>query len=97
MPIREPDQTAPSSSASDSAPVFGGPRPWPAISAPALRGKCHIHHAELIEIIKKNFDLRPGMIVQELDLWKPIYNKTAAYGHFGREEFTWEQPKKLTF
>ena len=54
-------------------------------------------NSELIEIIKKNFDLRPGMIVQELDLWKPIYNKTAAYGHFGRSEFTWEQPKKLNF
>ena len=54
-------------------------------------------NTELIEVIKKNFDLRPGMIVQELDLWKPIYNKTAAYGHFGRSEFTWEQPKKLNF
>src|SRR5690606_24910628 len=34
-------------------------------------------NTELIEIITKNFDLRPGMIVQELDLWKPIYSKTA--------------------
>ncbi|KAF9972067.1 methionine adenosyltransferase sam2 [Actinomortierella ambigua] len=52
---------------------------------------------EILAIIKKNFDLRPGVIVKELDLFKPIYTKTAAYGHFGREEFSWEQPKKLVF
>ena len=52
-------------------------------------------NAELLEIIKKNFDLRPGAIVKELDLWKPIYRSTAAYGHFGRPEFSWEQPKTL--
>ncbi|CAO3647292.1 unnamed protein product [Mucor hiemalis] len=50
---------------------------------------------ELVEIISKNFDLRPGVIVKELDLFKPIYQKTAAYGHFGRDEFSWEQPKEL--
>ncbi|KAF7727055.1 methionine adenosyltransferase sam2 [Apophysomyces ossiformis] len=53
--------------------------------------------AELVEIIRKNFDLRPGVIVKELDLFKPIYKQTAAYGHFGRPEFTWEQPKELKF
>jgi len=53
--------------------------------------------AELLEIVKNNFDLRPGKIVQELDLKRPIYSKTSAYGHFGRDEFTWEQPKKLVF
>lgn len=52
---------------------------------------------ELLEIVKNNFDLRPGKIVQELDLKKPIYSKTSCYGHFGREEFTWEVPKKLKF
>ncbi|CAH1794321.1 unnamed protein product [Owenia fusiformis] len=52
---------------------------------------------ELLKIVKKNFDLRPGKIVKELDLQRPIYLKTAAYGHFGRPEFTWEQPKKLVF
>ena len=38
------------------------------------------------------FDLRPGAIIDALDLRRPIYQKTAAYGHFGRElpEFTWE-------
>ncbi|KAJ1565802.1 S-adenosylmethionine synthase isoform type-1 [Nowakowskiella sp. JEL0078] len=52
-------------------------------------------NAELLAIINKNFDLRPGFIVRDLDLTKPIYRKTASYGHFGRSEFTWEQPKKL--
>ncbi|KAI8646832.1 S-adenosylmethionine synthase [Parasitella parasitica] len=53
--------------------------------------------AELVTIISNNFDLRPGVIVKELDLFKPIYQKTAAYGHFGRDEFTWEHPKELKF
>lgn len=50
---------------------------------------------ELLEIVKKNFDLRPGKIVQELDLKKPIYSQTSCYGHFGRDEFSWEKPKDL--
>ncbi|KXS13784.1 methionine adenosyltransferase [Gonapodya prolifera JEL478] len=54
-------------------------------------------NTELLEIIKKNFDLRPGVIIKELDLWRPIYTPTACYGHFGRSEFPWEQPKKLNF
>jgi len=52
---------------------------------------------ELLNIVKKNFDLRPGRIVRDLDLKRPIYQATAAYGHFGREEFTWEHPKTLVF
>lgn len=53
--------------------------------------------AELIAIVRKNFDLRPGMIIKSLDLARPVYQKTAAYGHFGRNEaeFTWEHPKAL--
>jgi len=54
-------------------------------------------NAEILDIVKKNFSLRPGSIVTELDLWKPIYQDTACYGHFGRSQFTWEQPKKLSF
>lgn len=50
---------------------------------------------ELVEIIRKNWDLRPGVIVKQLDLQKPIYRKTAAYGHFGNPAYTWEQPKQL--
>lgn len=54
---------------------------------------------ELLHIVEKNFDLRPGMIVKELQLKRPIFAKTAAYGHFGRDEpeFLWEQPKELVF
>jgi S-adenosylmethionine synthetase len=52
---------------------------------------------ELVAIIKKNFDLRPGCIIRDLKLTRPIYTKTAAYGHFGRDDpdFTWEAPKSL--
>lgn len=50
---------------------------------------------ELVEIVRKNFQLRPGAIVRELDLQKPIYRKTATYGHFGNPEYTWEKPKQL--
>lgn len=50
---------------------------------------------ELVEIIKKNFDMRPGVIVKELNLTNPIYNQTAKNGHFTNQEFTWEKPKEL--
>jgi len=50
---------------------------------------------EIVEIINKHFDLRPGIIRRELDLRKPIFVKTAAYGHFGRSEFSWEKPKEM--
>ncbi|XP_008302747.1 S-adenosylmethionine synthase [Stegastes partitus] len=50
---------------------------------------------ELLHIVNKNFDLRPGVIVRELNLKRPIYQQTASYGHFGRAEFSWEVPKKL--
>jgi S-adenosylmethionine synthetase len=55
--------------------------------------------ADLLDIVKKNFDLRPGKITQELQLRRPIYEKTAYHGHFGRNDpdFLWEQPKKLSF
>lgn len=53
--------------------------------------------SELLHIVNKNFDLRPGVIVRELNLKRPIYQQTASYGHFGRPEFTWEIPKKLVF
>jgi len=50
---------------------------------------------ELLKIVKQNFDLRPGKIVQALNLTQPIYQRTAAYGHFGRKEFPWEVPRQL--
>ncbi|MDO4502937.1 MAG: methionine adenosyltransferase domain-containing protein, partial [Coriobacteriia bacterium] len=48
--------------------------------------------ADIEAAVNKVFDLRPGAIIRDLDLRRPIYKKTAAYGHFGRElpEFTWE-------
>ncbi|RYP71840.1 hypothetical protein DL771_004552 [Monosporascus sp. 5C6A] len=53
---------------------------------------------ELVEIVKANFDLRPGAIAKELDLTRPIYNQTAKFGHFGtNQNFTWEKPKALKF
>merc|ERR1711931_532852 len=52
---------------------------------------------ELTEIVKKNFDLRPGRIVKDLKLKTPIFQQTASYGHFGRNIFTWEQPKQLKY
>uniref|UniRef100_A0A8C5HAS6 S-adenosylmethionine synthase n=1 Tax=Gouania willdenowi TaxID=441366 RepID=A0A8C5HAS6_GOUWI len=52
---------------------------------------------ELLEIVTNNFDLRPGVIVRDLDLKKPIYQRTAVYGHFGRDMFPWELPKKLKY
>uniref|UniRef100_A0A8C6HUD6 S-adenosylmethionine synthase n=1 Tax=Mus spicilegus TaxID=10103 RepID=A0A8C6HUD6_MUSSI len=52
---------------------------------------------ELLETVKKTFDLRPGVIVRDLDLKKPIYQRTAACGHFGRDSFPCEVPKKLKY
>lgn len=52
---------------------------------------------ELLQIVENNFDLRPGIIIRDLNLKTPIYAKTACYGHFGRPEFPWEQPKQLKF
>merc|ERR1711936_476942 len=50
---------------------------------------------ELMKIVKENFDLRPGRIVKDLKLKNPIFQQSATYGHFGRDIFTWEQPKSL--
>ena len=50
---------------------------------------------ELVDIIRNNFDMRPGVIVQELNLAHPIYNQTAKNGHFTNQNFPWEKPKTL--
>jgi S-adenosylmethionine synthetase len=59
-------------------------------------GTGKISDDKLTELVLRHFDLRPKGIVQMLDLLRPIYEKTAAYGHFGREEpeFTWENTDK---
>eukprot|EP01123_Difflugia_compressa_P000498 TRINITY_DN10580_c0_g1_i1.p1 TRINITY_DN10580_c0_g1~~TRINITY_DN10580_c0_g1_i1.p1 ORF type:complete len:393 (+),score=77.47 TRINITY_DN10580_c0_g1_i1:1147-2325(+) len=53
---------------------------------------------ELLKIVNNNFDMRPGIIMRDLNLRRPIYKKTAVFGHFGRSDpdFEWEKPKKLT-
>jgi S-adenosylmethionine synthetase len=50
----------------------------------------------LSALVRETFDMRPAAIIEQLDLLRPIYKKTAAYGHFGRElpEFTWEKTDK---
>ena len=55
-----------------------------------------ISDEHIAELVRKNFDLRPGGIIEMLNLRRPIYSKTAVYGHFGREEpeFTWEMTDK---
>jgi S-adenosylmethionine synthetase len=59
-------------------------------------GTGKIEDKKIKQLIKAHFDLRPKAIIQHLDLLRPIYKKTAAYGHFGREraEFTWEKTDK---
>ena len=59
-------------------------------------GTGQVSEDKLIELVRAHFDLRPKGIIKMLDLQRPIYSKTAAYGHFGREEpeFTWEQTDK---
>jgi S-adenosylmethionine synthetase len=60
------------------------------------QGTGKVSDEKIAELVKKHFDLRPKGIVQMLDLLRPIYEKTAAYGHFGRDEpeFTWENTDK---
>ena len=59
-------------------------------------GTGRIPDEKISELVSTHFDLRPGAIIRDLDLRKPIYQKTAAYGHFGRDdiEFTWERTDK---
>ncbi|MFQ0992365.1 methionine adenosyltransferase [Gilliamella apicola] len=55
-----------------------------------------IGHDKIISLIKEFFDLRPYGLIQMLDLIQPIYQKTATYGHFGRDIFPWEKTDKAT-
>jgi S-adenosylmethionine synthetase len=59
-------------------------------------GTERVSRAKIAELVDEHFDLRPGAFRQYLDLHRPIYRKTAAYGHFGREDadFTWEKTDK---
>jgi S-adenosylmethionine synthetase len=59
-------------------------------------GTAKISDERIVELIRNNFELRPKGLIKMLDLLRPIYRQTAAYGHFGREEttFTWERTDK---
>jgi len=57
-------------------------------------GTGKISEQKLIELVRRHFDLRPYGLIEMLDLNRPIYQPTAAYGHFGREEFPWERTDK---
>jgi S-adenosylmethionine synthetase len=52
--------------------------------------------SQILEIVKRHFDMRPKAIIDQLNLLRPVYRKTAVFGHFGREEpeFTWERTDK---
>ncbi|UQF70588.1 methionine adenosyltransferase [Vagococcus lutrae] len=61
-------------------------------------GTGKVSESRLVEAIRQHFDLRPAGIIEMLDLRRPIYKKTAAYGHFGRTDadFTWEKTDKAS-
>jgi len=52
-------------------------------------------NAQLHDIVVKNFDLRPGMLIKTLNLKDPIYQSTSVSGHFGRKGFKWEDEKAI--
>ncbi|MBQ5749178.1 MAG: methionine adenosyltransferase domain-containing protein, partial [Oscillospiraceae bacterium] len=60
-------------------------------------GTGKLSDAQLAQLVRRCFDLRPGAIIRTLDLRRPIYQQTAAYGHFGREELNlpWEKTDRV--
>ncbi len=58
-------------------------------------GTAVMDNQKIVDLIRKHFDMRPAAIIKELDLRKPIYKATASYGHFGRDEFSWEALDKV--
>ena len=58
-------------------------------------GTHEVDPARLVEVVKELFDFRPAAIIQHLDLRRPIYRETAAYGHFGRKGFSWEETDRV--
>ena len=57
-------------------------------------GTGRVSDEKLAEIVLREFDLRPAAIIEKLDLLKPVYYRTASYGHFGRNAFSWEKTDK---
>jgi S-adenosylmethionine synthetase len=60
-------------------------------------GTANVDPDQIAKAVHDVFDLRPAAIVRDLELRRPIYKKTAAYGHFGRSDldFTWEHPSRV--
>ena len=54
-------------------------------------GTQQVDPEKLEEVVREMFDFRPAAIIRDLDLRRPIYRETAAYGHFGRKGFSWEE------
>ena len=82
----------------DQEPAEEEPEAQP--SAPAASASApsteKVDKAKIVDLVSEHFDLRPGAFREELKLHRPIYAKTAAYGHFGREhdDFEWEKTPK---
>src|SRR6202034_1213461 len=76
------------------ADAIGGARPLSLLIE--TFGTANISRKAIVELVRQHFDLRPGAILRALDLRRPVYQQTAAYGHFGRsgDGFTWERTDK---
>jgi S-adenosylmethionine synthetase len=57
-------------------------------------GTHQVDPEKLVDVVRDAFDFRPAAIIEHLDLRRPIYRETAAYGHFGRKGFSWEETDK---
>ena len=69
--------------------------PFPVSVMVQTFGTAKVEEQRIEEAVKKVFDLSPAGIIKTLDLRRPIYRKTASYGHFGRSEFSWEKTDKV--
>jgi S-adenosylmethionine synthetase len=69
--------------------------PFPVSVLVETFGTSTVPEQKIEDAVKKVFDLTPAGIIKTLDLRKPIYRKTASYGHFGRSEFSWEKTDKV--
>ena len=70
--------------------------PYPVSILVETFGTEKVEASKISEAVSKVFDCTPAGIVKTLNLKQPIYQKTASYGHFGREEFSWEKCDKVT-
>lgn len=73
--------------------AIGFPEPISVLVDTFGTGKCD--NTKLVDAVRSTFDLTPAGIIKQLDLKRPIYKQTASYGHFGREEFSWEARDKV--